>query len=422
MKGDIEIIECRSCNSKKLTPIISLGEQYVVNFVKSKEDLEKIPKIPLELVLCEDCKLLQLKHNAPPESMWGEQYWYKSGINKMIRENLKEIVEEASQLVKVDDKDIILDIGCNDGTMLDFYDEEKNLTLVGFEPSVNVAEEAKSKGHLIINDFFNSENFKDIFREKKAKIITAISMFYDLEDPNSFLKDITHILDKKGLLIIQQNYLVNMLENNAFDNICHEHRCYYSITSLKPLLEKHGLEIFDIKFSDINGGSIRTLIRFKEKGLYVRDIDKNKKIIKIIEENEIKKGLDVLDTYKNFANRIDKIKNDLLEFLRKEKEEGRKICALGASTRGMVILQYFGLDSSMIDCIFDKNPDKEGKMPAGTDVIITSPENIAKYSPDYQIVLIWHIFNGIGEDEKEFLKKGGKFILPLPEMKIISDD
>ena len=416
MMNRLEIKECRSCSSEKLTPIISLGNQYVVNFIKSKKEQKKVPKVPLELVLCENCKLLQLKHNAPPESMWGDQYWYRSGINKIIRDNLKEIVNEAKNIIELKENDFVVDIGCNDGTLFEFYDRE-SVEMVGFEPSKNVAREATAKGYHVIKDFFNAESFRERFGDKKAKIITAISMFYDLEDPNKFLKDIVKILDVDGLFVIQQNYLIDMLENNAFDNICHEHREYYSLKSLKYLLDNHGLEIFDVERNEINGGSIRTLIRFKGGKIKSKKTN-SEEIIKELENKESGMSLDTLEPYKMFAQRIEDIKQKLLGILRQEKSKGKKICGLGASTRGLVLLQYFGLDAQLIDCIFDKNPDKEGKLTIGSLIPITNPNNIEKYNPDYQLVLIWHLFKGIGEDEKDFVKKGGKFILPLPNLKI----
>ena len=264
MIEEYEITKCRSCNSEHLTPILSLGNQYVTNFIKSEEEQKNVPQVPLDLILCEDCKLLQLKHNAPPESMWSDQYWYKSGISLTIKEDLKDIVEKSQKIKELQENDIVIDIGCNDGTMLEFYEKDKNLKLVGFEPSGNVAKEAGEKGLHVINNFFNAENFKKDFGDEKAKLITAISMFYDLEDPNTFLEDIVSCLDTNGLFVIQQNYLVGMLENNAFDNICHEHREYYSLISMKKLLDKHNLEIFDVDFNLINGGSIRTYIKLKE--------------------------------------------------------------------------------------------------------------------------------------------------------------
>jgi len=379
-----------------------------------------IPKVPLNLVLCQKCKLLQLEHDAPNESMWGKQYWYKSGINRLIREDLRDIVEKSQKLAEIGEGDLVIDIGCNDGTLLEFFDRNKKINLVGFEPSGNVAKRARKKGFYVIGDYFNVKSFKEKFGNKKAKLITAISMFYDLEDPNTFMRDIVSILDKEGLLVIQQNYVMAMLENNAFDNICHEHREYYSLFSLNNLLKKYDLEVFDIEQNDINGGSIRTYIKRKEN-TDLKGFKGSQERIDNALAKEKETGLDTFEPYENFAGRISKIKNDLLEFLEKEKKSGKKICALGASTRGNTTLQYFELGPEVISCIFDRNPDKEGKKTVGSLIPITSPENIQKYAPDYQLVLIWHIFKGIGEDEKKFVDDGGKFILPLPKLKITKE-
>ncbi len=496
MSEQYAISECRACFSKNLVPIISLGDQYITNFVDSEEDHKRIPKVPLDLIICTDCKILQLRHNATAESMWDEQYWYKSGISTTIKADLKDIVESSLKLANLNEKDIIVDIGSNDGTLLSFYD--KKFDAVGFEPSKNVANEAKSKGFKVINDFFNAGSYKKEFGDKKAKLITAISMFYDLEDPNQFLRDIISVLDKDGLFVIQQNYLATMLQYNAFDNICHEHREYYSFTALRNLLEKHGLEIFDVGQSAINGGSIRTYIRkkrekeytpidpikrtFEEMGLGVSEIglsnlgelslkislsklgnskntslntlrkslskfdlaiediefgeninlylklnssnsikpfDGAEKRIRDIISMEEKMELNTMKPYLEFAARIDKIKSDLLNFLKQEKAKGKKIWIYGASTRGNVILQYFDLGPDMIEAIADKNADKYGKKTVGSLIPIFSPEVMRKANPDYLIVNTWHFFEEIRTQEMEYHKNGGILIAPLPELKIV---
>jgi len=412
-----KIDSCRSCGSKNLLDILSLGNLYVTNFVNSEE--EQGPKIPLELVLCDSkkgCGLLQLRHTTRSDLMWGEQYWYKSGINSMIREDLKDIVEKSKKIISLNSGDNVVDIGCNDGTMLTYYNVS-GINLIGFEPSKNVALEAQAKGINVIQDFFNEKSYSSNIGKKKAKIITAISMFYDLDKPNDFMKDIAKCLDKNGLFVIQQNYLATMLKNNAIDNICHEHLEYYSYHSLEHLLNRHGFETFDVELNEINGGSIRNYIKFKEG--YIVQSNEAKSRIKELLKFEKENKLNNIKTYYNFARRINSVKKKLVNFLNKEKKKGKTICALGASTRGNTTLQYFELTPSLIDCIFDRNLDKEGKKAIGSLIPITSPDNINKYNPDYQLVLIWHIFKGIGDDEKKFVEKGGKFILPLPKIKII---
>ncbi|MCR4327264.1 MAG: class I SAM-dependent methyltransferase [Nanoarchaeota archaeon] len=415
MNGEIKY--CRSCDSDNLLPIISLGDQYVTNFVE--ENNEGQVKCPLDLIICENCKLVQLKHNAPPESMWNEQYWYKSGISSTIRSDLNEIVKTAKEIAKPNEKDVIVDIGCNDGTLLKFYGENYS-NLVGFEPSNNVAKDAREKGLKVINNFFNYEDFKKEFGNEKAKIITSISMFYDLEDPNKFMEDIVSCLDKNGLLVIQQNYLLTMLTNNAFDNICHEHREYYSLLSLRSLLDKFNLEVFDIIQNEINGGSIRTYIKFKNN-VEMNGFEGSEERIKEVEKLEKEMGLETLRPYQEFALRINRIKENLIKFINEEKMKGKKICAYGASTRGNVVLQYFDLDEKLIECIADKNPDKWGKKTVGSLIPIVSPEDLRKINPDYMVVLVWHFFEEIKNQEEEYFRKGGKFIVPLPDFKVVQN-
>ena len=414
------IDSCRSCGSRELSNILSLGDLYVTNFVNSEE--EQGPKIPLELTLCNSekgCGLLQLRHTTRSDLMWGDQYWYKSGINSMIRADLKDIVEKSKKIVPLNSGDVVIDIGCNDGTMLEYYNIS-GLNLIGFEPSKNVALEAEAKGINVIHDFFNEKAYSSKVGKEKSKIITAISMFYDLDKPNDFMGDITKCLDENGLFVIQQNYVATMLKNNAVDNICHEHLEYYSYNSLENLLNRHGFETFDAELNEINGGSIRNYIRFK--GSKIPQSDEAKRRLNNLMQFEKDGGLNNIETYHAFVKRVNSIKKELVDFLNKEKKNGKTICALGASTRGNTILQYFGLTPDLIDCIFDKNPDKEGKKAVGSLIPVTSPNNIGKYNPDYQLVLICHIFKGVGEDEKRFAERGGKFILPLPEIKIIGNN
>ena len=411
-----EITKCRACGSEYLKSIISLGEQYVSNFIKSEE--EQGEKVPLELVLCENCKLLQLKHNAPASSMWNEQYWYKSAINPIIRENLTEIVRNAEKLINLESGDTVIDIGCNDGTLFSKY-KNPNLHFVGYEPCKNVAEEARKKGYNIINDFFNLDY--GLPSNMKAKVITAISMFYDLEDPNKFLQDIKKCLDPNGLFIIQQNYVLGMLEQNAFCNVVHEHREFYSLISLTNLLDRHGFEIFDIELNDINGGSIKTYIKLKENKILEGFEGASGRILKQ-QEKEKEMKLDTPKPYEDFAKRISYIKERIIFFLKKERAKGMTIGGCGASTRGNTILQYFGITPDLISCIAEANPDKWGLKTVGSLIPIVSIDEMKELNPDYQFVLIWHLYLGLMDKEKEYLENGGKFILPLPEFKVISKE
>lgn len=416
-----KIERCRACGNKNLKEIISLGNQFVSDFVLSKEE-NKI-KVPLSLVLCDEseegCGLFQLEHNAPPQEMWNSKYWYKSAINPTIRADLKDIVENVENRVQLKEEDLVIDIGCNDGTMMTFYKNDK-IRKIGFDPSSNVAKEAEEKGVEVINDFFNKESFIKRFGEKKAKVITAISMFYDLENPNTFLEDINFCLEEDGLFIIQQNYLVKMLENNGLDNICHEHREFYSLMSLGNLLKRHNLEVFDVLLNGINGGSIRTYIRKFRKN---KEINTDaKKRLDEIRTHEKSLGLNTSKPYLDFAKRVDGVKNKITTFIKSEIEKGKIVCASGASTKGNTTLQYFGLGPDLIKAIEEKNPEKFGKMTVGTFIPIDSPEKVEALKPDYLLVLIWYFIEDVKRNQEEFLKRGGKLIVPLPIPKIISKE
>ncbi|KHO47153.1 MAG: hypothetical protein QJ16_C0007G0052 [archaeon GW2011_AR1] len=416
-----EIDSCRSCGKTELKSIINLGSHYVSNFVNNEKEVGK--KVPLELILCNEevggCGLLQLKHNAPSEEMWGDQYWYKSAINLTIRNDLWDIIRNVEKLKSLKEGDIVVDIGCNDGTMLTYY-QDQNIRKIGFEPSGNVAREASEKGIRVINNFYNKKNFKENFGEERTKVITAISMFYDLENPNEFLDDVNSCLDDDGLFVIQQNYLVKMLENNGLDNICHEHREYYSFRSLENLLNRHNLETFDVIQNGINGGSIRNYVR--KKGSILKADFGAEKRIEEIKNHEKSLGLNTSKPYLDFAERVDVVKEKIVSFISSENKKGKIVCGSGASTKGNTTLQYFELNSNLIKSIEEKNPEKFGKKTIGTFIQIDSPENVELMNPDYLFVLIWYFLEDVKRNQKEFLDRGGKLIVPLPVPKIVSKD
>jgi len=405
---------CRVCNKKDLEPIVSLGQQYLINFLETPN--QRILKAPLDLVLCNKkeggCGLIQLKHTVPGDLLY-RKFWYKSGVNQSMKDALADISKNAQKFVLLNEGDIVVDIGANDGTLLRSY-EAKNLSLIGFEPATNLIEDAKVGTTLIINDFFNYNAFKKEFPNKKAKIITSIAMFYDLEEPNNFVYDIVKTLDDNGVWVIQMNYLLSMLENNAFDNIVHEHLEYYSLSSLQYLLEKHNLEVFEVELNEINGGSIRTYIKHKSCKKYPI----SKKISEIL-EYEKKIGLDGNEPYQKFAERISNLRKKTYEFIKNEVSKGKIIYIYGASTRGNTLLQYYNLDKQLIKAAADRNSMKWGKEIAGTGIPIISEEQARNDNLDYFLVLPWYFIDEFKIRESEFLKKGGKMIVPLPDFKIV---
>ena len=416
------INSCRVCGSKNLELIISLGEQYVSNFVDSPSQSELSQKIPLDLLLCDarngGCGLLQLRHTTPPELMY-MQYWYKSGINQTMREALADITGKAEKIIKLSPGDVVVDIGANDGTLLRSY-RTNEITTVGFEPARNLVPEAQVGTSKIVNDFFNYDSFAREFGSSKAKIITAIAMFYDLDNPNKFVADIVKCLDKDGVFIIQQNYLLGMLQLNAFDNIVHEHLEYYSLLSISKLLARHNLEVFDVETNELNGGSFRTYIR--HKGSVVKGFDGADERVRKMLEEEKRIGLEDIKVYQNFAARINSIRDQLTGFIKQEVQKGKRIYIYGASTRGNTLLQYFQIDNRLIIAAAERNPDKWGKKTIGTLIPIISEEQARKERPDYFLVLPWHFLQEFLKREREYLMSGGKFIVPLPEFKVIGSE
>ena len=311
--------------------------------------------------------------------------------------------------------DIVVDIGSNDGTLLRQY-TIPGLITVGFEPS-NLYELGTEGTSRIIHDYFNHTVFKREFGTKKAKVITSIAMFYDLEDPGKFVEDTRKCLHEDGLWIIQMNYLGLMLENNSFDNISHEHLEYYSLMSLEYLLGRHDMEVFDVELNDVNGGSFRVFVRHRTSELKASAGSEER--LRALRAHEKEMALDRVETYDAFATRINAAKSRVLDFLKHENEKGKTIFIYGASTRGLVVLQYFGIDSRLIKGAADKNPDKWGKYIVGTGIPIMSVDEYRKRKPDYLLVLPYHFLKEIEEQEKAFLELGGKMIVTIPDFKVV---
>lgn len=388
------IKNCRSCRSNQLIPVVSLGRQYLSDF---RSDNTLPDQYNLDVLLCTNCTLVQLKETTPPDKMYNDNYGYKSGINNTIKADLLDIVTKA--LILKPTAKTVLDIGANDGTLLSFY--PKDIHRVGVEPVRKLAEEARQHANLIINDFFNGD-----LLPIKADIITVISCFYDLEDPNKFVTDLVNSLAPDGLLVIEQNYLVRMLDNNAFDNIVHEHLEFYSLTSLEHLLNKHGLEVFDVEENSINGGAFRVYVKHMNNVSKMRIFEQRRKL-----NNKF--------TYMMFEMKIRDAKKKTHDFIKKQVGRGKTVYLYGASTRGNTLIQYLDLDNKLIKAAVERNPEKWGKKISSLQIPIISEEQARLEKPDYMLVLPWFFKEEFLVREKEYLDQGGHFIFPLPEFKVV---
>jgi SAM-dependent methyltransferase len=353
-----------------------------------------------------------------------EQYWYRSGTNQTMRDALAEIAQKAQVLMHLKEGDTVLDIGCNDGTLLSSY-TAPGLFKVGIDPAKNLAEHSRKIANRVIVNFFSEESFRSDpeVAERKPKVVTSIAMFYDLEDPNKFVADIKAVMHPDGVWVVQQSYLPLMLKTNELGNICHEHLEYHSMKSMDYLLARHGMEIVDVELNDVNGGSFRTLIRNKDANQSVFGTEDYRKeaaqrVAKLRkEEDEMK--LDTPQPYEDFAYRVNRIKNDVVSFIERKVEAGKKVYVYGASTKGNVVLQYYGLDTRLITAAAERNPQKWGKETVGTRIPIVSEEEARKANPDYFLVLPWHFLDEFIRRERDYLHNGGRFILPAPYFTIV---
>jgi hypothetical protein len=406
-----EISRCRISGSSNLINVLSLGEQYLTGVFPKARD-QKITKGPVDMVWCPDSGLVQMKQSYSLEEMYGDNYGYRSGLNQGMVNHLQNKVNYLLRKVKPSPGDIILDIGSNDATSLKFY--PNYLKRIGIDPTGNKFKEYYPSDILLVADFFTADNFKLIFPNEKATIVTSIAMFYDLEDPIKFASDIEEVLADDGIWHFEQSYLPSMLRTNSYDTICQEHLEYYSLIAVNYILEKCNLKILDVELNDINGGSF-AITACKKKS----NRDQNKAVINWMIEEEIKMGLNTIEPYKQFAQRVVKHSSSLISLLDKLKDDGKKILGYGASTKGNVLLQYCGIDTKYLDCIAEVNEQKFGSFTPGTLIPIVSEIEAKAMKPDYLFVLPWHFRNNILNREKEYRAAGGKFIFPLPYIEIV---
>ena len=399
----IKIKFCRLCKNTKLKKIYNFGNFFVSNFVTKKE-INKGIKAPLNLVHCKKCDLLQLSHSAPQEIMYKKFYWYRSSVTKLMRDALKNIFKSSIKFAKLKKNDFVLDIGANDGTLLKYF-KEKKINTIGCEPAKNLHKELEKNCDFVLKDFWSFEAFSKLTKEKKIlkkpKLITAIGMFYDLENPGKFISDAARCLDDDGIFIAQLMCLNSMIEKNDLGNICHEHLEFYSYKSLKYLFENNGFKIFKIEENDINGGSYRI---FCKKNIKKSIIYKEKTTLKNI--------------YK-FFSRVEQNKSKTVNFIKKEVGKKKKIFLYGASTKGNTLLQYYKLNNNLIPFAAERSPEKWGKYTIGTGIKIISEELARKMKPDYYFVMPYAFISEFKKREKNWLKGGGKFILPYPKFKIV---
>ena len=414
---------CR-ISGKQTESVFNLGKLYMSDFIK-KGDGPRSGIGELKMMLCPESGLLQLEEALPQNEMYGK-YWYRSGINSTMRMKLKDVADVCLDSVKMNDGDVFLDIACNDGTMFDFIPD--NLVKVGIDPADNsFVKEASQRANAVVQDFFSADAYKSTSYGKiKPKIITTIAMFYDLDDPYEFVEDIKETLDDDGIWVLQLSYTPLMIKQLAFDNICHEHICYYSLSSMKYLMDRAGFDIVDCTLNDVNGGSFRVFL-MKKDGDKTKFRCKQERDVAEFRVNsllEYEKTLKLNDpeTYTNFFSEVCELKEKTVDFIKREVAAGKRIWGYGASTKGNTLLQWYGLNSQYIEAIAERSIYKFGLQTIATNIPILPEDEMRENPPDYLLILPWHFVKEFSIREREFIEGGGKFIVPCPKFLIYPDE
>ena len=394
-----EIVACRACNALELEHVLDLGELHVNAFpLPGEPDTEKAP---LTLVVCTECSLVQLTHTVDADKLY-RQFWYRSGITLTMKKALLDVVMATLKRADVAPGDTVVDIGSNDSTLLRYW--PGSLERVGFEPATNLMEEARQGGITVVNDYYSLKGLREV-TGKKARVVTAVAMFYDLDQPQEFVHEVAEALAKDGVFVVQMAYLPKMLCTNDIGNVCHEHLEYYSLSSLEPLLASCGLYVFDVEENTVNGGSFRVFAS-KEK----RPPSEKLSRLRWYEHNS---NLTAPSTLQFFAQRVARIRMEVRKLL----WEAPRPYVYGASTKGNTLLQYWEVGREVLKGAAERDQQKWGRETVGTRIPII-PEEMARADASHFLVLPWHFKEEILAREEEWLAGGGHFIFPLPEVEV----
>jgi len=402
-----EIMNCRVCKEPVLIEILDLGLSEISSYFPLLRESDP-PRAPLILVECAECGLVQLKHNVDQDFLFGNTYGYRTGINPSMQSHVEGLAVWLTDTYNIQPGAKVLDIGSNDGTFLNKL-VDKDFRLYGVDPNYEDMAHFYSPHIIGKKAFFDAKLFAGL----KFDLITSVAMFYDVNDPVDFACQIRSLLSESGIWYLEQSYLIDMLQNNSFDTICHEHLLYYSLETLSRIMGKAGLKVVGINRSKANGGSL---------GIAVAHIDSEMKVDAEIQkllskEIEMRRELII-----NFTSEVQRLKAEINKVISEIIEQGKSIWGVGASTKGNTILSFLGLDSTKITAIADKNPLKLGRVTPGTRIPIVAADELYRVKPDYALVLPWHFRDFIIEDERNYLKTGGELMFPLPNLEIISWD
>lgn len=402
---------CRSCGEAGLELILSLGRMPLANALLTREQLaQPEPKYPLDLVFCPRCDLVQITETVPPEELFRNYLYFSSFSDTMLR-HAQELVRDLITSRCLDGKSLVVEVASNDGYLLQYY-QQASIAVLGIEPAVNIAQAAQEeRGIPTLCEFFGKDLARRLCeRGQQADIIHAHNVLAHVADLNGFVSGMHLLLKDDGLAVIEVPYVKDLIDHCEFDTIYHEHLCYFSLTALEQLFQRHGLRIVDVERVPIHGGSLR---------IFASHLAEPSPAVRVLLEEEAAWGVDQINTYQGFASRVEQLRSNLLSFLDDLKAQNKSIAVYGASAKGSTLLNYFGLGRETLDFVVDRSTYKQGRYTPGTHLPIYAPDKLLEFMPDYVLLLAWNLAGEILAQQAEYRKHGGKFIIPIPELKVL---
>lgn len=407
---------CRSC-SEATVPLLSLGTMPLANALLTREELSKPEKkYPLDVAFCPSCTLVQITETIPPEILF-RNYFYFSSVSDTILNSARELALRMIDARHLEGSSLVVEIASNDGYLLKNY-VEKGIPVLGIEPALNIAAQAERKGISTVTEFFDTKLAQKLLHDgKTADVIHANNVIAHVADLHGVVAGIATLLKRDGVAIVENHYVKDLIDHTEFDSIYHEHLCYYSATSFKNLFARHGLTLVDLERIPLHGGSLRAFFQ-REDGSKSMEKAGARHVQSLLEEEEAW-GVDNPSFYASFGEKVEKLRANLLALLKKLKKEGARIAVYGASAKSTTLLNYFGIDKETIEYVVDRSPAKQGHFTPGTHLEIYPPEKLLTDRPEFTLLLSWNFLNEVLAQQDAYRKAGGRFIIPIPELKIV---
>ena len=406
---------CRACGETDLPSVLDLGRMPLANRLLAEDQLnEPEPTYPLELVFCPRCSLVQITQTVPPEELF-DHYLYFSSFSDTVLNNAREVVDLMRKWKRLSGESLVVEVASNDGYLLQFY-REAGVPVLGIEPAANIAKVAvEERGIRTVNEFFGRDFARSLAtRGERADVMHANNVLAHVADTNGFVEGFAILLKEDGIVVVEVPYLRDTVEGTEFDQIYHEHLCYFSLTSLDRLFRSHGLTIFDVQHIAIHGGSLRVFAR--------RELDMPGHVGQAVGDmldEEQGLGMDMLEYYRAFASRVEQLKAGLRELLSDLKSASKRIAVYGASAKSATLLNYFGIGAETLDWVADRSTAKQGLYTPGTRLPIVPPERMLEDQPDYVLLLSWNFRDEILGQQAAYRERGGRFIIPIPKLEVV---